>query len=82
MRQFLTESVLLATLGGILGIGVGYGMMLLLKMMLPPFTLPSAVRVEMDLRVLAFAFAMSILTGLISAWHRRSARPSRTWPAR
>ena len=40
-------------------------MMLLLKMMLPPFTLPSAVRVEMDLRVLAFAFAMSILTGLI-----------------
>jgi len=65
IRQFLTESVLLSTIGGIVGIALGYGMMRLLTMLLPPFTLPSAVRVEMDGRVLLFAVAVSIVTGLV-----------------
>jgi putative ABC transport system permease protein len=65
VRQFLTESVLLATMGGVVGVLFGYGMMNFLKFMLPPFTLPIAVRVDMDLRVLAFALALSVLTGLV-----------------
>jgi putative ABC transport system permease protein len=65
VRQFLTESVLLATVGGVAGIAVGYGLMNFLKFMLPPFMLPSAVKVEMDVRVLAFALLLSIVTGLV-----------------
>jgi putative ABC transport system permease protein len=65
IRQFLTESVLLATIGGVVGVAVGYGMMTFLKFILPPFTLPAAVRVDMDLRVLAFALALSVATGLV-----------------
>ena len=65
IRQFLTESVLLATIGGAAGIAVGYGLMNFLKFMLPPFMLPAAVKVEMDVRVLAFAFVLSVVTGLV-----------------
>jgi putative ABC transport system permease protein len=65
IRQFLTENVLLATIGGVLGIGLGYGLMIWLKYMLPPFYLPSAINVEMDLRVLAFTFALAVLTGVV-----------------
>jgi putative ABC transport system permease protein len=65
IRQFLTESVLLATMGGVAGIAVGYGLMTFLKFMLPPFMLPAAVKVEMDVRVLAFALVLSLVTGLV-----------------
>jgi putative ABC transport system permease protein len=65
IRQFLTENVLLATIGGVLGIGLGYGLMIWLKYMLPPFYLPSAINVEMDLRVLAFTFALAVITGVV-----------------
>ena len=65
IRQFLTESVVLATMGGVAGIAVGYGLMTFLKFMLPPFMLPAAVKVEMDVRVLAFALVLSLVTGLV-----------------
>ena len=65
VRQFLTENVLLATIGGVLGIGFGYGLMLWLKFMLPPFFLPSAVSVDMDVRVLGFTFALALITGVV-----------------
>src|SRR5262245_57344855 len=55
VRQFLTENVMLAFVGGIAGIAVGYGMLVALKAILPPFSLPRDVNVEMDLRVLAFS---------------------------
>ncbi len=65
VRQFLTENVLLASVGGMLGIGLGYGLMMWLKFMLPPFYLPAAINVEMDLRVLAFTFALAVTTGVV-----------------
>ena len=65
VRQFLTENVLLATIGGVLGIALGYGLMNWLKFMLPPFYLPAAINVEMDVRVLAFTFALAVLTGVV-----------------
>jgi putative ABC transport system permease protein len=65
VRQFLTENVLLATMGGVLGIGFGYGLMMWLKFMLPPFFLPSAVSVDMDVRVLGFTFALAVTTGVV-----------------
>jgi len=65
VRQFLTEAVLVCIVGGVLGIALGYGLMMWLKFMLPPFYLPSAINVEMDLRVLAFTFALAVMTGVL-----------------
>jgi putative ABC transport system permease protein len=65
VRQFLTENVLLATIGGALGLFVGYAMMNGLELIVPPFTLPRDANVTMDPRVLAFALALSLATGVI-----------------
>jgi len=65
VRQFLTEAVLLSLAGGILGIGIGYATMAALKAALPPYTLPAEVNVTMDGRVLLFALAISVLTGIL-----------------
>jgi putative ABC transport system permease protein len=65
IRQFLTESVLLSLAGGVLGVGVGYATMAALKAALPPYSLPPEVNVTMDGRVLLFALAISVLTGIL-----------------
>ena len=65
VRQFLAENLLLAIVGGLFGIALGYGLMVWLKYMLPPFYLPAAINVEMDLRVLAFTFALAVTTGIV-----------------
>lgn len=64
VRQFLAENVVLALAAGVVGL-VGYGMMRLLQFLLPPFSLPRDVHVEMDWRVMAFALALSVVTGLV-----------------
>ncbi len=65
MRQFLTENVLLAIIGGALGVTLGYVLMAGLKAAVPPFSLPPEADVRLDARVLLFAAALSVLTGLI-----------------
>ena len=65
IRQFLTESVLVSVCGGILGIVGGYAVMELLRFALPPYTLPREVNVTLDSRVLLFAMAISVLTGIL-----------------
>jgi putative ABC transport system permease protein len=65
MRQFLTESVLLSVAGGLAGVAVGYGVMRLLLLALPPYSLPRETHVTMDVQVLLFALAVSLLTGVV-----------------
>jgi putative ABC transport system permease protein len=65
VRQFLTESVLLAVCGGVLGLALGYAAMAALKAAIPPFTLPKEANVSLDARVLVFTFALSVLTGIV-----------------
>jgi len=62
--QLLTENVVLAVAGGVAGVAVGYALMRWLSVMLPPFYLPAVATVAMDTRVLAFALALSVVTGL------------------
>ncbi|HKR21613.1 MAG TPA: ABC transporter permease, partial [Pyrinomonadaceae bacterium] len=64
IRQFLTESVLLATLGGIVGLGIAYGGLILLKAFIPE-NISQAREISMDLKVLGFTFLVSVLTGVI-----------------
>ncbi len=65
IRQLLTESVLLASLGAALGLLLAkWGDTLLLRMVSSgPTTVP--LDVHLDLRVLAFAIAATLLTGIL-----------------
>jgi putative ABC transport system permease protein len=64
VRQLLTESVLLAGAGGVLGLVFAYfGMKALLAA--SPANLPRMATIEMDWRVLAFTLGVSILTGVL-----------------
>ena len=64
VRQLLTESIVLALAGGVLGLGVAwFGTRMLL--VLSRGQLPRTLDVAMDGRVLLFSLAVSLLTGLL-----------------
>jgi putative ABC transport system permease protein len=69
MRQLLTESLLLALIGGACGIFVAYGGLHLLRAALPPEggygEIPHVEWIGIDGAVLAFAFGASLLTGIV-----------------
>jgi putative ABC transport system permease protein len=65
IRQFLTESLLLSVCGGALGLALGYAGMAALRAAIPPNTLPAEANVALDVRVLLFTSALSILTGIV-----------------
>jgi predicted permease len=65
IRQLLTESVLLAVLGGAAGLLVAVWARDLLWSMRPPTFSHSAVRMQLDRTVLAYNFAVSVLSGVI-----------------
>jgi putative ABC transport system permease protein len=77
VRQFLVESVILASLGGLAGLALAAGGVRLL-IALAPGDLPRVEQVAIDGQVLAFTLGVSMLTGLIfglvPAW--QSARPA------
>jgi len=63
LRQILTESILLASIGGVLGLLVAYfGERFIVAYLANQ--LPATVSVGLDLRVLAFTAVVSILTGV------------------
>jgi predicted permease len=64
LRQFLTEGVLLALVGGALGALVGFaGVRALLAANAD--SIPRALEISLDWKVLAFTFVVSIVTGLL-----------------
>ncbi len=64
IRQFLTESVLLSSLGGLVGLAIAYGGLVLLKAFIPE-NISQARDISIDLKVLGFTFFVSVATGLI-----------------
>jgi predicted permease len=64
IRQFLTESVLLAVLGGGVGLLLSIWGVNLLKTFIPE-NISQAKAITIDAKVLAFTFLVSLLTGLI-----------------
>jgi predicted permease len=64
VRQLIVESTLLGIIGGILGLAAAYASEKLF-LTLASAVLPRAQEVHMDLRVLWFALAISILSGVI-----------------
>jgi predicted permease len=65
VRQLLTESILLALLGGVFGLMVGYWSLDLIRA--APLNLPPnfVQQITIDSRVLAFTLALSLLTGVL-----------------
>jgi len=64
IRQLLTESVLLATIGGALGLLIAqWGIRLILYV--SPNAIPRATEINMDWKVLAFTLGISLLTGIL-----------------
>ncbi|MCG8608110.1 FtsX-like permease family protein, partial [bacterium] len=72
IRQLLIESCLLSLSGGVLGLAAAYWWVDYLSEMIRN-DLPVWITVHVDLKVLAFTFAIATLTGLIAglfpAWH-------------
>jgi putative ABC transport system permease protein len=63
-RQLLTEGMLLAVTGGVLGLLVArFGIDSFMALM--PDVVPAGVEVDLDLRVLGFAFAAAALSGTL-----------------
>ena len=75
VRQLLTESVLLATSGGMAGLLIAQWGVSALKAIAPAGT-PRIDEVAIDARVLIFAAALSLMTGVlfgvVPAWHASS----------
>jgi putative ABC transport system permease protein len=68
VRQLLTESILLGLLGGLVGLGLGFGGLRFLNASIPPTGagfLSQLNGISLDGRVLAFTFFISMLTGII-----------------
>jgi len=63
-RQLLTESVLQALLGGLLGLAFATEGLVLLKMTLPS-DMPRLAEAHIDWRVMLFTGALAILTGVV-----------------
>ena len=64
MRQLFTESTILALVGGAVGLLVAvWGLAAITKLL--PADFPRLSEIQMDLRILGFTFAASVLTGIL-----------------
>ena len=72
VSQILTESLVLAAVGGLIGMAVGAAILRVAPSFVPPGLLPSAVSLAFDERVVAFcavaSVAVGVLFGLAPAW--------------
>jgi putative ABC transport system permease protein len=72
IRQLMTESILLAALGGALGLALGAAILGAAPTLIPQGLLPAAVTLTFDMRVVAFcagaALLVGILFGIAPAW--------------
>ncbi|MGA7109881.1 MAG: ABC transporter permease [Terracidiphilus sp.] len=80
VRQLLTESILLAGLGGLLGLAVAYGGARLLLLLAFPGAQNVPIEAGRSLAVIGFACGLSIATGILfgvaPAWISAQTRPA------
>jgi putative ABC transport system permease protein len=66
LRQLLTESVIVALAGGVIGLVIAYAGVALLLAAAPPDLLPRTKEIHVDLVVLFGAFVTCVVTGVIA----------------
>lgn len=78
--QLLTESLVLAVGGGVLGVGVGYGMLQGLIAVMPTDTLPYEADLRLNIPILLFTVFMTTVAGLLAgsapAWYASKVDPA------
>ena len=78
MRQILTQSVLLSLIGGAAGVALAYGLSHMILLLAFPRAHNMPVQATPSLTVLAFAFLVSLLTGVtfgtVPAWFSSQAK--------
>ena len=65
IRQLLSESLLLAAIGGLLGIAVGGAALRGIIAMVPPNTIPDEAQITLNLPVLLFTLGVSVAAALL-----------------
>ena len=75
-RQFLSESLALASLGGALGLGLAWGLLKIIIVMMPQGMLLSEADVRLNVPVLLFTLGATMLAGILfgcaPAWQATS----------
>src|SRR6185312_5039253 len=78
--QFVTESMLMAAIGGIAGFALGYAMLRGFIAVMPPNTLPSEADVRLSVPVLLVTLAATTVAGLLfgfaPAWYASRVDPA------
>ncbi|HEY1803543.1 MAG TPA: ABC transporter permease [Terracidiphilus sp.] len=78
--QFITESLMLAFIGGALGVGLGYAMLRGFIAIMPKNTLPSEADLSLNLPILLVTLAATTLAGLLfgcaPAWYAAHVDPA------
>ncbi len=65
VRQLITESLIVAVAGGVLGLGIGYAGMMLFRLVEIPTDLPITLAFQMDRRALLFSFAVAVASAVL-----------------
>jgi predicted permease len=65
VRQLLTESVMLAAVGGLVGIALAQWIVDSIMALKPPIDIPVTLEPHVDWRVLAFSMIVSVITGVL-----------------
>ncbi|MBL8190479.1 MAG: ABC transporter permease [Acidobacteria bacterium] len=65
IRQLLTESVLLAVAGGLVGVMLARWIIDVLIGLKPPIDIPITIELHVDWRVLVFSMVVSVVTGVL-----------------
>lgn len=63
--QFLTESLALSLVGGVLGVSLAWGLLKGIVALIPQFSLPSEADIRLNLPVLFFSLGASLLCGVL-----------------
>jgi len=78
--QFLTENLMLAILGGGIGVALGWALLRGIQAIMPRGTLPSEANLALNLPILLFTLAASTLSGLLfgcaPAWYATRVDPA------
>ena len=65
-RQLLTEAVIVSVTGGALGMAFAYGAIHLITGLIPEYAIPHEVVIRLNVPVLLFATAVSVLVGILA----------------